>query len=320
VDLLEGISKEINISSERLNLAVLIKDLSASKNIFEYGSVIYPHSSLTAISAELSVFLRATDPEFIPNLCDFYDCAQSWQNKTIGRGTETIDGLWLNILAATVPPGFSNSLPIEVISSGFSARSIFVFADRRAINNIVTVHNPEIPKLRAALINDLQVIHKMYGQYKLAPDAMENLVAWYKEHCGSNERLFAPEYTLTFSARQHAHLLKVAMLIAASKRNERVIHIEDLGQADAYLVGVKKDLGRVFFGIGRSPTAVDVSELLQQIQIKGKVSRTELQSANCMNMDATAMGRVILTLQQAGKIEVIEQGGDVWYIWKERRK
>jgi hypothetical protein len=251
-------------------------------------------------------------------MCDFYDCKSTWENKTISRGTETIVGLWLNMLAATVPPGFSNSLPPEVISSGFSARSIFVFADETACTNILEIHDPEIPRLRKALIEDLKIIHKIYGQYKLDKMAQKELVAWYDTHVKDPTRKHVPEYLRTFNARQHAHLLKVAMILAAAKRDELVITSEDLGQANKYVESIKVGLGRVFFGIGRSPSAVDVAELLQQIQEKGKmgIAQTVLMGRNCMNMDAQAFARVILTLQGGGKIDVVNKGGAIWYRWK----
>lgn len=315
VKLLKEMQDKINISSERLNLAVLIKDLAASRTVFEGNSVLYTHSSMTAISAELSVFLRVTDPEFIPTLCDFYDCGDTWENKTIYRGTEEIINLWLNIIAATVPPGFTNSLPREVISSGFSARSIFVFANTKGCINIQEVIDPQIAKLRAMLVHDLGIIYRLYGKYKLTPDASTNLSEWYNVHCKDKSRYNLPEYGLTFHSRKHAHILKVAMIIAAARRDELIITKEDIGQAYECIEAVRSSMHYVFGAVGRSPTAIDVAEVSEEIRTAGEIPRWQLLSRNCANMDAARLYEVIKTLQQMNKVVVLYKEPDVVYRW-----
>ena len=65
---------------------------------------ILPHVSCTFVSSELTVFLGQNNIKLLADLCDWYDSPDRWTYDTKDKGTDKLDNLYFNMLAATAPP------------------------------------------------------------------------------------------------------------------------------------------------------------------------------------------------------------------------
>ena len=60
-------------------------------------------------------------------LTDLFDCRElPWKYRTKGRGDNTIENLYLNLLAATTPDSLASSLPALAIGGGLTSRILFI--------------------------------------------------------------------------------------------------------------------------------------------------------------------------------------------------
>lgn len=328
--LLNSVRKNINMSKNRLNAAVLIRDLSNALTVFQTDDPrfpIYTHSTITAFADELGNFLRSGDKDLLTILNDFIDSFRDeWVNETIGRGEESIKGPCLNILAGTVPPGYSNSIPPEVVSSGFSARSIFLYTVEKACSNIIeVVDDPQILVLRRKLVHDLRIINKMYGKYKLTPAAQDYLVTWYKKHDTQLKEMYVsgnlkPEFVMTFLARQHTHVMKVAMVLAASTRNDLSLEQSDIEAAVRLVKMVEPMLYKVFAGTGKALDAADTTRIIEQIEKNKVITRSELLFLNQAHVNINEFKLVIEKIVAMGLIKKGVRKGQEVYIWKGVKK
>jgi hypothetical protein len=282
----------------------------------------YTHSSLTATSKELGDILNRTDPLFMSSLLQWWDCGDSkgeWKHETEGQGTQLVQGVWFNLLGATVPPGEALALSPEVIASGFSARTIFVYEEKARYRRGRRVkETEEIKTLRQGLIADLNRIHILFGEYDITDEAEDNYVNWYEK---GDYDLTLPSYVNNFHAREHSHVLKLAMVFAAARRDSLLIEVCDLDSARYVAKSTIPSLAKIFGGVGRSSTAADMNKILLQIQRAGRIERGKLLSINRTNTNSIEFKTIIDTLVESGAIQsVISGGGAVYYEERKKKK
>ena len=88
-------------------------------------------------------------------------------------------------------------------------------------------------------LEDLIEISKITGPYTLSPFARQWGRAWYNDHNNPDLRpahLSSDRYG-GYLARKQTHLHKFAIILAASKRDARVIEEEDLKEAEQIITG-----------------------------------------------------------------------------------
>ena len=79
-----------------------------------------------------------------------------------------------------------------------------------------------------------------------------------------------------YIARKQTQAHKVAMVLAAAKRDELVIEQEDLETAVAMLTDLEPDMSKVFEKIGMTTEAVQSDRLTQMIHKRGRVPYAEV--------------------------------------------
>lgn len=229
------------------------------------------HSSMTIISTELTVFLGYGNLELITTLCKWFDCESTFVYDTISRGEDSVTNVWVNLLGATTPTALKSSLPLDAIGGGFTSRTIFVYEENKAK---VVIYPQEKEDLRLKLLNDLEEISMIRGRFVMADGFMDSYA--YFRHLTEAQPPFTQPELLGYVDRRQVHLLKLAMVMSASRSSEMIITKEDFDAAFQLLQETEAKMPQVFSGMGKNPLSEVQVRIMAFIAEKVETSIEEI--------------------------------------------
>ena len=241
-------------------------------------------SCLTFHASELGSLLDPQDRKMIDVLTDLWDgFTDSWKKATIGRGKEVVASPWINLVAGTTPTWLSENLPKTALGGGFTSRCVFVYADKKRQlvayvrkNMERMTSKVEHSKLRENLVHDLEDIGLIAGEYDLTEDAYAYGEQWY-----TDLHRHPPKIALTgvfdgYLSRKQGHVHKLAMVLAASRGNIRMIERQDLEAAVRVMDAIEGDMGSVFHYISHDGASVYIDDLMQVMRTHKKLPKMAL--------------------------------------------
>lgn len=222
------------------------------------------HSSMTAYSSELATLLTSSGMDMVAFLTDIYDSPNEWAHQTKMGGTNTIKAPYLNLIAATTPDWIAKAMPMDTVGIGLTSRIVFVYQDTPRVKDPFPVLSPEQVKLQELLLHDLNHIATLGGQFDLDAAAKAFYSDWYKS------RLEQPNPTGDsrldgYFERKPMHALKLAMVVAASQKNELVFTQSDVEVALMLLEEVEEKMQKVFANVGRNPLSADMDAVASAV-------------------------------------------------------
>lgn len=294
---------QVKIASESITREALIRKMKNSTANFvdPQTKLVHYHSSYTIFSEELSVFLGQGNVKFLADLTDWYDCKDKWTYETKNSGgEETINGICLNLLGATAADWLVSILPQEAIGGGFTSRVIFVVEE----NKRKTIPEHQVTKrellLQKALTEDLEHVVNLAGQFVFTPDARDMYTSWYSEQEQLMGRgIFAindPRFA-GYCDRRATHVRKLAMLFSTSRGNDMMIQPDDFERALKTLKAAEVKMPRVFAGLGTARFAAVTEKIIQYIQAKKTVTRSELMVTFHRDVDGETLELIQKTLE-----------------------
>lgn len=251
---------EVQFTTDSVTRERLIQDLSQSH--------VDGHSSMTAFSSEFASLLTSSGMDMVVFLTDIYESPDQWSHKTKIGGINLIKAPYLNLLGATTPDWIARSLPLDTVGIGLTSRVVFVYQDTPRVRPAFPVLSPEQVELGKLLEHDLRIISTINGEFTLTPDAKSAYEEWYQG------RLLHPNPTndgrlAGYYERKPMHVLKICMLISASKKQETVITLEDYTDTQTILSNVEDRMPQVFAAVGKNPLAYDTAQVLAVIKEAG---------------------------------------------------
>lgn len=266
-------------------------------------------SCVTIGAGELGTFLRPDDGELVDVLVDMWDGQKVvWRRKTKTSGDTTIHNPWLNVIACTTPSWLQDNFRDVMVGGGLTSRMVFVYADKK--RKLVAYPSQlaggkEYYEQKEYLLHDLIQISELKGEYELTYEARQWGTEWYELHWSSQRSShMASERFAGYFARKQTHIHKLAMVLAAAKRDELYISAEDLSEANLLITDLEVDMQNVFSSIGVSHSAKVSSEVLALIRNSRTISLTKLWQL-CFNTTAQADFRDALKAAvEAGYVKV----------------
>jgi Protein of unknown function (DUF3987) len=270
--------KGINFGPDVITWQALSTTLAkcSEQVIMPDGSFI-PMSALTLVSGEFGTFLNPSDREMVDVLVTLWDGRKgNFHKVTKTQGEEKIENPWINIIACTTPAWISGNMPQYMIGGGFTSRCVFVFAEEK--RQYVAYPGNNLPasffETQRKLVHDLTQIASLKGPYLLSPDAIKWGEKWYNSHWHERPLLRDQQFQ-GYWARKQTHMHKLAMIIAASSREERTIEVSDLELALGMLGGLEEDMEKVFANIGQTDASRSQGIVLDTLK---KVKRIDKQT------------------------------------------
>ena len=260
-------------------------------------------SAMTAHSTEFATMLTSSGMDMVVFLTDIFDCPPVWEHDTKSGGKNTIKGPFLNLLGATTPDWISRAMPLDTIGVGLTSRIIFVHHDtpREAdpIPRLTAAQKALVPLLTA----DLLAIGSLSGEFTLSEEANDEYTKWYKKRLSNPNPSGDPRLS-GYYERKPMHLLKLSIIVAASRRDGLVILKEDMLGAMDTLDRIEARMPKVFIGVGKNPLHADKEAVLEAIIASGGMTQGELMAMFSYSLRKDELAEVLDTLMMVKAIKL----------------
>lgn len=264
--------KGVSFGPDVVTWPALVTAFASSSEMFEYNGEMLTQCALTLESSEFGNLVNPQDREMIDLLVTLWDSKQgAFKKVTKGSGNDTVENPWINMIACTTPAWIAGNFPDYMIGGGFTSRCLFIYADKKeklTAYPFMTVPADQA-ETAAKLAEDLSHIAEVaVGPYTLTPDAIEYGELWYANHYEKFPEHLNDDRFGGYLARKQTHLHKLAMVLAASQRDEMWITGEDLALANTMITDLEIDMPRVFHKIGRTENSLQTEKLAEFINMQ----------------------------------------------------
>ena len=298
------------VMAGRNSIEAIISELSKSKSR-EDGEAMLKDARAYLISGEFANFIIQS-PNALTILTEWYDTHYlgEWKNTLKHSGVEKLKGLNISLLGAASPAHFKDFVSERDVEGGFIGRTLLIYAEKRHRINPLTVA-PETVMDIDRLVKGLQDISKIKGEFKWEKDASILFGDWYRKY-----RSIERDDKTGTDQRFPDHILKVAMCLSLSKRDELVLYSREIEQSIEICTTLTHNVRRALFGSGKNLLAQGTKLLLEDL-IKApdnKVSRTKTLQKHWGDLDSFDLDKIQVTLLQANMITIDSDKNDMYFI------
>lgn len=311
----------INMGPAATSWQALVKKMSEIREDFqEADGGFTPMCAITIVASELGTFFDPRNREMVDALTSLWDGREGpWTKLTKQDGEEIVINPWINIIGCTTPSWMANNLTEYFAGGGFASRTVFVYAEEK--HKYVAypfMHTPDnLEEVASQLVEDLEQISSLTGPFNLTKDAIQWGTEWYKEHYSSDHTHLQSEQFGGYLARKQTHIHKLAMVIAASQRDELVITRDDLKEAFERVTSLEYDLPKIYGITYREDTAKLTSEMIQVVRHEGKISKTALFRKYMNTISYDTYEGIVKSMVNSDYVEVVNIAGTIMLKTKE---
>jgi hypothetical protein len=260
----------IHFGPDIVTWPALVTAFAASAESFPVDDDFHTQCALTLESSEFGNLVNPTDREMIDLLVTLWDSKQGGFSKvTKNSGSDKVENPWINMIACTTPSWIAGNFPEYVIGGGFTSRCLFVYTEAKEKLVAYPIYHipPGMLETQQKLADDLtHIADCLAGPYKLSSEAREWGEVWYKHWYNNPPKALQDDRFGGYLARKQTHLHKLAMVIAASTRDELILTPEDLMLANTMITDLEADMPKVFARIGRTEDSIQAERLVQFVQ------------------------------------------------------
>jgi hypothetical protein len=200
-------------------------------------------------------------------------------------------------------------MPLEAIGGGLTSRMIFIYGSGKGHKEVIPVGDPELEK---HLLGELEQIFLMAGEFKVTKSFMDTYSKWYLT--SSDSPLSDPKFS-GYVERRANHILKLSMIMSASRGRSMQIEVEDLDRALDILYKAEDRMPQVFLGVGRNPHAEVSTRLSATLATTGKIDWAAALTRYHNDLTATDFEGVVSGLVQMGVCQVTFVDGKKYIIY-----
>lgn len=310
---IEGVIPKVKITAQKMTPEALIGALSGMSAKSE--TTVVNEAGGVMIVDELSTLIdkNAFKTGLIPILTKLYD-GEEFSYETRARGIEIVQNPCLSILGGSTTHWIREAIPTVAIGGGFTSRVVFIFKEDNEKISPWPEMTEENLKRKKDIAHDLNHIAKLRGSFGLTEDAR---VIFEKEYVRfkKGSKLYEDPNTSGYADRRHVTALKVAMVVSAAQRDDRVISADDIAVAFAALSSVENDMSRVLQSIRREFVGDVCEEVLTIIMNRRVVPRFELIKAMRYRLSAKDVTVIVETLEEERVIKTEREGNSIKYVY-----
>lgn len=296
----------IKLAAESITREALIRELKESNDtqVDPQTNDMHLHASLTIYSQELTVFLGYNNQALMSDLTDWFDCRDTWTYRTKHMGTDEIVGVWVNLIGATTPELIQTTLPRDAIGGGLTSRMIFVFEPKKGKTVVAPFLSESERELEVKLLEDLQKICMISGEFKISDEFMDRWIAWYTE--ASEGKPPFEDYKFSgYFERRPTHLLKLCLILCASRTSDKRITEGDFDRAVEIMDRTEVRMPYAFSGFGKNQSADVMERVCATLRKRSVMTFGELLHVFYKDADKWALEKIIdsLVSMQAARVE-----------------
>jgi hypothetical protein len=312
---------KVSILREKITPRALTQYLA--DQIIIKDKVAYGDSKAYIYAPEFSVFLGrdAAQSGLLNLLTSLYDSPDIWEYRTATQGRDFLYNVCVNMLGASAPDWLVHGIPADAIGGGLTARMMFVAQTESPRKNASPKVSQKMRDLRAKLVEMLSKMCEIKGGVEISPTAGRFFEEWYENKDQPEDERFA-----SFWEREHDHLLKVAMVLATSRKDlfkSNVISEEHINSAIIVLDQLKNSMHLAYQGIGEHVAARGYERILNLIErFGGKVEHSLLLRRLWYYFDSEMFKKCMDLLIDTNrvKMEISKTGKRYYSTIRERRR
>ena len=268
----------IKFGPDVITWPALATAFAASSEMFEYNGEWHPMSAMTLVASELGNLINPQDRDMINLYINLWDGRKSLEKVTKMSGNDTIEAPWINLMGCTTPHWIVDNMPPAAVGGGFTSRCVFIWAEKkeRYIPFVDEVVSADDDRLADSLVHDLEYIStRLVGPFTISQEARDWERARYERFWKAAASRMDTYSLEGYAARKQTHLFKTAMVLSVSRDDSLTIERADLELAEAMLLDLETDMGKVFAGIGKTEDSVQADRFVEYIRRKGSVRYEE---------------------------------------------
>jgi hypothetical protein len=258
----EGLIKHLNVMTVEPNPADPTKGtVKQDSSILVYADEV----------ATLFSYDKARASRMAILLTEIYSSKQEHPHTTARDGQIMLYNLYPTMLAATDPRNLK-VLPEESVG-GLIGRMIFVTARERRRAIAWPERNENDETLGKQLKADLFRISRLKGQFEPTPSARQLFRKWYEDQ--AQVQLEDPRLD-AFHERCHDTVLKLAMLISASRGDSLVVESEHMAGGIAFIEQQMGEFGKVVNWAGASQFQQNRAKFIDTLRRNGGIATRKI--------------------------------------------
>jgi len=311
---INSVRPKVKTLSQKMTPEALIGSLSGA-TAEEGATVITSHAEGIAVVDELATLIDANafKSGMIPILTKLYDC-QDFPYETRGRGIEDVSNPCMSILGGSTLHWIKESIPLVAIGGGFTSRVIFVYRDQ--VEKLIPwpTKNDGNEKLKENIVHDLNLAAKLRGPFAFNEAAKD---VYSKEYIRfiEDSNFYENKNLSGYAGRRHVLILKISMVLSASKRDTRVVEEKDVIIAINMLQNAEENMPHILAQIASEPIGDVCEEVLHIIKTKKIIIRRELLSLMRHKLVARDLDVILDSLAEMGVINSSISGKDITYVF-----
>jgi hypothetical protein len=304
---IQDASIKVNLAAESLTREALIRDLRNSKDSYHdtEQNLNIIHSSMTVYSSELTSFVGFRNLQLISDLTDWYDCRRLWTYRTKGQGTDSIQGVFVNLIGATTPSQIHSALPQEAIGGGFTSRTIFIYEKDKEKSIALPMKSESELKLRELLLSDLVSISNIGGPFQVTESFLLAYEEWYNHQAPP----FKDERFAGYMERRPTFILKLCIILCAARNNTKIITDHDLYKAIHFLQQAEEGMRYALSGTGESKSSGILDRIMLELQEVGTITFSQLLAAHMHDVSKLELEMILDSLQTIKFLTYVENTG-----------
>lgn len=310
--------KGVNIAPKSCTWEGFVKLLTSMHRAENEFALDTPNTAVAPVvvaASELSVFFDPDNKGLVSSLVDLWDCPDVFDRFTKMYGMETVEQPCVNIVAGTTPSWIRESFDRWSKEGGFASRTIFLYESqkRQLVAFPKRTQPANIDVLKERLVRDLNYLTSLKGEFTLTEEGYEFGEAWYREH---HVKLATLDDVTGFVDRKQAHILKLAMVLSASRRDTMVITLDDLRDATNHIDAVEGDFGLVFGVVDERAELRPYNDIRRFIQRAVSVEWSKLVAQFAGRYMLHEIERAVSLMRNADEIEKTQSGTRIILTYK----
>lgn len=284
---------------------IILEMQDALKEVPVDKDTMFPHCSVTFVSDELNVLL-SSGTEMVKFLVDMWGKDDLYTYKTKNSGVNELSYPFFNFVGAAVPQWFGPSLASDMAATGFLARCVFVYEEKKRGKFPNPVVTADQQRARERCLQHLLSMVNGFGPLKVSKEFEKMFQDWYmQQDVPPSEDYRIASY---LERRTKVHILKVASLLALGDRRYELLPV-DFQRALAIFAATEKKLRTAFIIAGGNRLAPHIQRVKAIIDSQqGKVRVAELYKAMHTELDPTEFKTVLQMLIETEFAEVRQEG------------
>jgi hypothetical protein len=245
------------------------------------GDAVKDSCPILLPAGELGTLIDFDDRGAIDFFTNAWDSPDVYDKGTRIMGDQLLNGPCPSLVAGTTPQWIKDNVRGATRGGGFISRCIMPYANRpRKTITYPSRHVKEDHAERLSYLeHDLACIATLKGNYKLTDAAIALGEKWHGKTTDENYGKKITDDSDNWANRRYSHVHKLAMVIAASKRDELDITDKDLQEAIDRVEDVHKDFNRVFALLDERRETKATRDIERYMAEKQKILLTDLMVA-----------------------------------------